>query len=224
MNLLQAAKERHSVRAYTDKRIEGEVKARLIQYIEQCNENSGLNIQLVLDEPNAFDCMLAHYGKFSGVNNYIALVGKRGHGLYEKCGYYGEKIVLFAQMLGLNTCWVGGSFSKGKTVCKVNKGEKLALVIAIGYGATSGKAHKSKKLQDVTVDVQNLPQWFINGVECSLLAPTALNQQKFKFSFNGKRVFAKSGRGVFVKTDLGIAKYHFEIGAGDTKFVWDNIK
>ena len=101
------------------------------------------------------------------------------------------------------------------------KGEKLALVIAIGYGKTQGKPHKSKKFTDVTEDIQNVPEWFVNGVECALLAPTALNQQKFKFSFNGKRVFAKSGKGVFVKTDLGIAKYHFEMGAGDVKFVWE---
>ena len=221
MDILQAVKERHSVRAYTDKRIEGEVKQKLLECIAECNKESGLNIQLVCDEPKAFDCMLAHYGKFSGVQNYIALVGKKDDDLYEKCGYYGEKLVLFAQMLGLNTCWVGASFSKVKTAYVLQKGEKLALVIAIGYGKTAGNPHKSKKLEEVTEDVQNLPEWFANGVQCALLAPTALNQQKFKFSFNGKRVFAKSGRGVFVKTDLGIAKYHFEIGAGDVKFTWE---
>ena len=65
------------------------------------------HIQLVTDEPKAFDGFMAHYGKFSGVKNYIALIGKKGPKLEETCGYYGGKgLVLLAQQLGLNSCWV----------------------------------------------------------------------------------------------------------------------
>ena len=46
-------------------------------------------------------CLL--YTSFSGVKNYIALIGKKSPNLEEACGYYGEKIVLRAQQLGLNT-------------------------------------------------------------------------------------------------------------------------
>lgn len=105
MDLLQAMKERHSVRSYANRPIERETKENLQNYIEECSKESGLHLQLVLDEPNAFDSFMAHYGKFSGVRNYILLAGKKNADLEERCGYYGEKIVLFAQMLGLNTCW-----------------------------------------------------------------------------------------------------------------------
>lgn len=220
MDLLEAAKARHSVRRYTDKPIEGEVKAQLEGFIADCNKKSGLSIQLVLDEPRAFDCLKARYGKFFGVKNYVALVGKNTRDLFEKCGYYGEMIVLYAQTLGLNTCWVGATFTKVKEAFKIEQGERLALVIAIGYGETQGKPHKGKKFDEVTNDVQNVPKWFVNGVKCALLAPTALNQQKFKFSVNGRNVYAKKGRGPFVKTDLGIVKYHFELGAGKENFEW----
>ena len=77
MDLLQAMRNRHSVRSYTNKPIEGEVKEKLSALIAQCNGESGLHIQLVLDEPNAFDSMMAHYGKFSGVRNYIVMAGKK---------------------------------------------------------------------------------------------------------------------------------------------------
>ena len=139
MDLLEAMKARHSVRRYTDQKIEGEVLNELQQVIKECNKDSGLNIQLCLNEPNAFTGMMARYGKFNNVKNYVALVGKKGDGLDEKCGYYGEKIVLKAQQLGLNTCWVAMSFSKGKSKdCIIlNPGEKLLMVIAIGYGETS---------------------------------------------------------------------------------------
>ena len=220
MDLLEAVKLRHSVRRYTDKPIDGEVRERREEYIAECNKRSGLSMQLVLDEPRAFDCLMARYGKFYGVKNYIALVGKNTRDLFEKCGYYGEKIVLYAQTLGLNTCWVGATFSNVKDAFSLGQGERLALVIAIGYGETQGKPHISKKFDEVTDDVQNVPGWFVDGVKCALLAPTALNQQKFKFSVNGRNVYAKKGRGPFVKTDLGIVKYHFELGAGKENFDW----
>ena len=92
MDVWQAMQERHSVRSYTDKPIEGEVKEKLAAKIAQCNAESGLHIQLVLDEPNAFDSAMAHYGKFSGVRNYIVMAGKKTAALEETCGYYGEKI------------------------------------------------------------------------------------------------------------------------------------
>ncbi len=64
--------------------------------IGQCNEQRGLHIQLVCDEPKAFSGFMARYGKFPGVSNYIARIGKKGADLEEKCGYYGEKLALKA--------------------------------------------------------------------------------------------------------------------------------
>lgn len=222
MDLLQSMKVRHSVRSYTNQPIEGKVKEDLLSFIAQCNKQSGLHIQLVLDEPNAFDTLIAHYGKFSGVRNYIALVGKKDTNLEEKCGYYGEKIVLYAQTLGLNTCWVALTYSKGKAVFELDKGEKLCLIIAIGYGTNEGVPHKSKSRKAViNGEPTKLPVWFIKGIDAALLAPTAMNQQKFVFSLKDNTVTAKAKIGFYSKIDLGIAKYHFELGAGTNNFQWE---
>lgn len=221
MNLLEAMKNRHSVRSYTDKKIEGDVKEQLLSYIKKCNEESGLNMQLVLDEEKAFDGFMAHYGKFSGVKNYIAVIGKKDSDLQEKCGYYGEKVVLEAQRLGLNTCWVAMTYSKIKTAFEVKQGEKLCLVITIGYGETQGVAHKSKPREKVMNVNGDVPEWFRNGVDAALLAPTAINQQKFTFGLNGNKVSAKAGLAFYSKIDLGIAKYNFELGAGVENFTWE---
>ena len=114
MDLLTAIEKRHSVRSYTDQPIEGEVLAKLKEEIIRCNDESGLRIQLVTNEPDAFNGILAHYGKFTGVRNYIVLVGKKGDKLQETAGYFGERVALFAQSLGLNTCWVALTYSKIK--------------------------------------------------------------------------------------------------------------
>lgn len=222
MDFNQAILERHSVRQYVDKPISDDIKVKLTKYVAQQNDESGLHIQAVFDEPRAFNSssFMADYGSFKNVTNYIALVGKKTADLDEKCGYYGEKIVLFAQMLGLNTCWVGMSYSKSKARFDIEKDKKLCLVIALGYGKNQGKPHKSKTYDAVAKSSVPAPDWFKNGIRAALLAPTAINQQKFKFYYDGKCVDAKAGIGFFSKVDLGIAKAHFEIGAGKENVVW----
>ena len=221
MNIHDAIKERHSVRRYANRPIEPEKLAELQLLIEQLNAESGLNMQLIVDDKKAFGSWLVHYGTFSGVSNYFALIGKDDGKLDEKVGFYGEQLVLRAQMLGLNTCWVGLTFKKNLARLNIGDGEKLRCVIALGYGQTQGKAHKTKQLEKVAQSIGPMPDWFHRGVEAALLAPTSLNQQKFMFILHeGNRVEALSGKGFFTKVDLGIVKYHFEIGAGKEHFEW----
>lgn len=220
MNITEAMAARHSVRRYQKKPLEAEVISAIQSEIADCNRESGLHIQLVTNEPKAFDCFMAHYGNFSRVTNYIAMIGKNDSELDEKCGYYGERLVLKAQQLGLNTCWVAMSYSKIKTAFEIHKGEKLCLVIALGYGETHGVSHKSKQISEVAKTDGEMLDWFKNGVEAALLAPTAMNQQKFLFTLSGNKVSVKSGMGFYTKVDLGIVKYHFEVGAGKENFEW----
>jgi len=220
MNIKEAMAARHSVRQYKKQPLTAEIVTALQAEVNACNQESGLHIQLVTDEPKAFDGFMAHYGKFSGVTNYLALIGKKRPDLEEKCGYYGERLVLKAQQLGLNTCWVAMTYSKIKTAFVVDSGEKLCIVIALGYGDTQGVPHKSKAVESVINATGQIPPWFQSGVEAALLAPTAMNQQKFIFSLNGSRVSVKPGLGFYSKIDMGIVKYHFEIGAGTQNFEW----
>lgn len=222
MTILEAMKVRHSVRSYKQTPIDAEIIRALQKEIDSCNGESGLHIQLVTDEEKAFAGMMAHYGKFSGVRNYIALIGKKSPALDEKAGYYGERLALFAQTLGLNTCWVAMTFSKGvtKSNCKLEKGEKIVCVLSLGYGETQGVAHKSKQMEQLCHAENPMPAWFRSGMEAALLAPTAMNQQKFLFTQKADTVKAESTGGFYSKVDLGIVKYHFAIGAGEENFRW----
>ena len=229
MTLQEAIVARHSVRQYTDKPIEAEKIQQLQDLIDKCNRDGGLHIQLVTDEPNAFSGGLAKYGKFSGISNYIAMICKKGEDV--KLGYYGEKVVLQAQILGLNTCWVGASYRKQPDRYKLESDETLVCVVSLGYGATQGAQHPQKRtIADVTEDRRSteqgkpLPEWFANGVKAALLAPTAVNQQKFVFILHdNQKVEAQKRFAIFAgyaPIDLGIAKCHFEIGAGKESFKW----
>ena len=204
MTIQDAIKARHSVRKYADKPLEMMKVATLRAELEKCNAESGLNIQLVLDEPKAFSTGMWKYGQFSGVKNYFVMAGKKTDDLDEKIGYYGEQLVLLAQTLGLNTCWVGLSFKKNREVVQIREGEKLRCVIALGYGATQGSGHKIKTLEKVarmcskdgkSMPCDVLPEWFKRGVETALLAPTSLNQQKFTFTLHEPVLDGKAREG-----------------------------
>lgn len=224
MTILEAIKTRHSVRSYQQNPIDTETIQTLQKEIDACNRESGLHIQLITGEEKAFGGMMAHYGKFSGVQNYIALIGKKSSRLDEQIGYYGERIALFAQTLGLNTCWVAMTFSKGvtKSNCRLEKGEKIVCVLSLGYGETQGVAHKSKPMEQLCHTDHPMPDWFRAGMEAALLAPTAMNQQKFLITQKSNIVKAESLGGFYSKVDLGIVKYHFEIGAGIENFQWED--
>ena len=212
MDTLRALELRHSVRSYTDKPLSADVLTALNDTIDTINRESGLHIQLVLDEPAAFSGFLASYGSFKNVKNYFALVAKKGRD--EDIGYYGQKLVLEAQKLGLNTCWVGGTFSRKKTAYEAGRGEKLYGIIPVGYGASQGHPHKSKPLNELANLSGDEPDWFLAGLEAAQLAPTATNQQSFKLSLKkGGKVELKMGRGAMIGVDEGILKYNFEVGA-----------
>lgn len=216
MDIFTAMKNRHSVRSYIDKAIDGETLAELSAEIDACNNEGELHIQLITNEPTAFEGMRAHYGKFSGVQNYIALVGRKSTNFDEKSGYYGQRIALKAQMLGLNTCWVALTFNKGaaKKAIAISKGEKLGCVLALGYGKTQGTAHNSKPMTALCKTTGNVPKWFEDGMEAAMLAPTAMNQQKFLLTYTEGKMAVNSTGGLYAQVDLGIVKYHTEIGSG----------
>lgn len=221
MTLQEAIRERHAVRSYTDRKIEPDKLETLRKIMDECNREGHLHIQLVVDDPKAFDSRLAHYGKFSGVSNYFALIGAKADDLDERLGYYGERLVLEAQTLGLNTCWVGLTFKKNPEALQINTGEKIRCVIALGYGTSQGVAHKVKPFEKVARAEGKVPQWFHDGVAAALLAPTAMNQQKFTLTLlDDAHVSARADLGFFSKVDLGIVKQNFEIGTGAHEFQW----
>lgn len=222
MNEMEAIQTRHSVRQYTGTVLSAAAVRELEKEIQWCSEKGHLHIELVKNAPEAFSGRLARYGRFENVHNYIVIAGTKSRDLEERAGYYGEKIVIKAQQLGLNTCWVGLTYSKGKLNAHLHPGEKVICVIAVGYGKNAGVPHKSKDLKDVILnrDGKDLPKWFLDGVRAALLAPTALNQQKFRFEYLPDGVRLQAGTGFYTHVDKGIAKYHFEKGAGNHVVTW----
>lgn len=195
-----------------------ELVEKLSARIKENNEKYNLAIKLMVNDDNAFSTFSKLF-LARGVKNYLILSGQDTPDLDEKLGYCGADIMLYAQTLGLNTWWVGSTFDR-KNVSKAADGNRVTGVIALGYGVTQGVPHKSKKPEDISSYNGEAPEWFKNGVAAALLSPTALNKQAFNIKGDGFKVSMTCKNGIFTGSDLGIAKYHFEAGAGKDNFEW----
>lgn len=223
MTETEAIYARHSVRKYSDIPLAEAVVASLQEEIHHLNNEGNLRMQLILNEKKAFSGFLS-YGIFSNVSNYILVIGKKSESLEYRAGYYSERLMLFAQKIGLCTCCVGMTYKKVTGTFEIADDEKIVVCIAIGYGQKDGyREHKIKSLEQVSNINNEYPEWFKNGVIAALRAPTAVNQQKFYFQYlpaDKVRPIRRKSIVGFTKVDLGIAMYNFEIGAGRQNFVW----
>lgn len=218
MSMREAMHERHTVRRYTDKAIPAETMEKLRGRIDDNNKKYDLAIRLMVDDTNAFNAAVKLV-LAKGVRNYFILAGRDVPDLDERLGYSSADLMLYAQTLGLNTWWVGGTFNRKKVSVMVPD-VKVIGVVAVGYGAVQGIPHKTKTSEKVSSYKGEMPDWFRSGVDAALLAPTALAKQAFFIRGEGRTVSITCGNGIFSGADRGLVKYHFELGAGRENFEW----
>ena len=219
MTMVEAARERHTVRSFLDQPLPKDAVDALATRADALNASHGTAIDLRVDDTEAFGTVLrAVLAK--GAKNYLVLAGEDAPDLEERLGHAGSDLMLFAQTLGLNSWWVGGTYSF-KRIERAYQGLRVAGgIIVVGYGATQGKPHRSKGAAEVSSYEGEAPEWFSKGVELALLAPTAINRQAFMLEGRGSEVTASYADGAFSGVDLGIVKHHFELGAGTDNFTW----
>ena len=215
----EAIRARHAVRNYTTKPLSPAVIDGLKEEIDQCNRLGQLHIQLVTENGEAFKSMIPLFGRFKKVKNYIALAAKKQDGFYAECGYYGARLMVKAQQAGLNSCWVTNTYNAKKCPVSLAPHEELVGVIAIGYGTTDGTQHKSKSMEKLCKPCSD--RWFIDGMNAAVLAPTGLNKQNFFIEASGNTVSIRpKDNRPMSQIDIGIVKYHFDVGAGRENFIW----
>lgn len=220
MTLLEAIKVRRSIRKYNGDPIREETRENIIKRCKKLGELSHIKFIPKFDVKGVFNPLVT-FGAFKNAYNYIAVIAPKDY-KEDTLGYFSEQLVLYLETLGIGSCFVGASYSRFDVKIKKNKDEKIFILIAFGlWDFTELKPRKSKKPTDVSNVTELSPNWFKEGVIAALLAPTALNQQKFYIELiNQNTVSIKSFPGPFSLLDKGIVKCNFEIAAGKDNFTW----
>ena len=214
-------RNRISHRRYLPQPLSDEERGTLERITEYYNRRTGLHISLVCQRDDVFTDHL------SSARNYFVLAGAANDPhLEEKCGYFGELIVLHTTALGLATCWVGGTYDRNTCLAHLGKGERLVCVIAVGHTASTTNHHtphrSTKSIQQLGTAPENAPDWFTTALEAVQLAPSAMNRQGVNFAWheNGRVTGHVTDNESFSMVDLGIAKLHFELGAHGGDWEW----
>lgn len=230
MDIIQAIEKRISCRAFTARQPDDETVRKLEQEIAAINDESGLHFQLYGPRENGTAIDMAPNMFASNPPYYAALVAQKDPIEEEKLGYFGERFVLFAEMLGLSTCWVASTYDHDTVRVDLAPAEVLHDVVPLGYAPEkipfrqrtirSAIRGRSKKLDDLyrgPVPLGQASEWVQACVDAVWKGPSAINEQPVVFvqdAIDGP-IRAELSR---VKTgmeycDLGIAKYHFQIVA-----------
>ena len=228
MITVETIRERHSVREYDGKPLAQAEFDALGAVVEECARESGLDIQLVGDNPEVFN-VIARFGLIRGCRTHVAFVVDDAKAsdatraaVDEAIGYWGQKIVLAAQDMGLNTCWCA-LCSRKKSRAVVAPGKRVRLVIAVGHGKTQGFPRKTKSVGALSsVECAKAPAWFAVAMEAAQLAPTAMNNQNFKITLlcDGKTVRIEAPQSGLNVIDEGIVRCNFEIAANEIGADW----
>lgn len=216
-DMYDAVWKRRSVRKYQERPIEKEKAEQLRASVASLNEASGLTMEFA-EEFESFRSVLTVM--FRNVRSAFVIKGKTDDpDLDEKCGYWGEQIVLEATALGLGTCWVAG-FNKRSRSLNAKDDETVVCVISAGYGAeaagpdTADVPHRKTKSVSDFLGGTDAPQWVTAALRSVQFAPTAMNSQKARFCYAGGELSVQIPRGRLTMVDLGITKLHFELAAG----------
>jgi len=237
MTLTEAIDARRSRRKYLADPIEPALRDQLEALAREYGEKANTRMEFVWDDGGAFNGLRKSYGLLTGVRNYAGLIAaKDDPAAAERLGYYGELLMLHAVTMGLGTCWVAGSFDRAACPFALSEGEKLWCTITVGpvrernsprenliYGITHRRTKAIEDMLDIPGMMgaaQTVPDWFMDGMRAVQKAPSGVNRQPVKFSYKDGVVKAcVEGKDWL---DLGIAKLHFELGAGRGTWEWGN--
>lgn len=241
MNAMEAIRQRRSVRTFDGQAL-GEEDARRILAQAQGVENP-YNIPITWRLLSAKNDGLST-PVIVGADTFIAGKLRPAPHAEEAFGYAFEKIVLFAQSLGVGSTWIAGTMDRAafERAMELEEGEIMPCVSPLGYAAEKMSLRESMMRKGVKADSRlAFETLFFHGsfdtplsasqagelaqaLEMVRLAPSAVNKQPWRVVIKDRAAhfYEKRNKGYvsasgwdLQKIDLGIALCHFELGLAD---------
>lgn len=241
-SVIDIIKERKSTRTYDGRALEDKDLERLNAFINEINKEIKIKARFKivsnLGTGKEESKKLGTYGFISGDNSYVIGIMDKGDNNALEFGYAFEKIILFATDLGIQTCWLGGTFSKEnfQEISGLNENEFIPIISPLGYKKEKQRvfetamraiigADKRKSWSELFFNKSMLPlnendeSEFKVPLEMVRLGPSASNKQPWRIikDENIYHFFVCRTKGYGVadydlqKNDIGIAKCHFDL-------------
>lgn len=238
-NITELIRDRRSVRAYDGRDMSTDDIEKLSSYMKNIENpyNIPVEFKLLHAKEQNLSCPVV-----SGTDLYVGAKVHRVPHMEEAYGYSFEKLVLYAQSLGIGTVWIGGTMNRAsfENAMDLNEDEIMPCVSPLGYTAKKMSLKESMMRKAVKAD-SRLPfgTLFFDGtfdvplteekagrlsepLEMVRLAPSAVNKQPWRvvidehaahFYLKRNSGFIKDATGDLQKIDVGIALCHFDLAS-----------
>ena len=237
MNTIDVIRSRRSVRTFDGRALTEDDVRKTMDFARKAGNPYGLPIEWkILDAKT--DGLSSPV--IVGTDTFIAGKMKRVAHAEEAFGYEFEKIVLYAQRLGIGTTWIAGTMNRGAFEKAMDLGpdEVMPCVSPLGYPARKMSLRETLMRKGVRADSRlDFDELFFDGsfdrplavhsagrlsdaLEAVRLAPSAVNKQPWRVVISdcNAHFYEKPGRGYvgengwdLQKIDLGIAICHFDM-------------
>lgn len=228
MDIIQAIKERRSVRSYNHKPLSPDMIAKLQNIIDESYSLFGGNVSIRLKNFDLKgDFKPSTYGVIKGASDFFLMAIGDGEESDLTAGFRFEQIVLKAWQLGLGTCWIAGTYKgsqfdrdeswpEGETlkiICPVGVPEKqrfMEKVMRFTVGSNNRKPFSDLFFEDNFKKSLNPENKFAEPLEMLRLAPSSTNSQPWRVLVDGSKVmFYYKPKYPITVIDCGIGICHF---------------
>ncbi|MBR6050511.1 MAG: nitroreductase [Clostridia bacterium] len=240
MTILDTIKNRRSVRTFEGIALRSDDAQKIIGFAEKVENPYDIPIEWKLLDAKK-------HGLSSpvivGTDTYIAGKMRRVPHAEEAFGYTFEKVVLFAENIGVGTTWIAGTMNREafEKAMATSDGEVMPCVSPLGYPAQKMSLRESMMRKGIKADSRlSFCEVFFDGsfekplteeaagklvgaFEAVRLAPSAVNKQPWRIVLCGGKAhfYEKRSRGFddgewdIQKIDMGIALSHFELALNE---------
>ncbi len=239
MKGMELVRHRRSVRTFDGNPLRPEDAEKILRFAESIETPYGIPVTWKL-------LSAKEYGLSSpviaGTDTYIAGKVRRQPHAEEAFGFAFEKLVLYAESLGLGTTLIAGTMNRPafEKAMQLNADEVMPCVSPLGYPAKKMSLRETLMRKGVRADSrmefselffdrsfdkplsESTP--FRDALEMVRWAPSAVNKQPWRVVVDGKlaHFYEKKSKGYvdasgwdLQKIDLGIALYHFAYGSDE---------
>ena len=233
-NVEQAVRDRRSVRSYDERPLSPADREKLCTYMKNIENPYGLPVELRLLEGMSSPVVV-------GSSLFVAGKLKKGPHHSEAFGYAFEKLVLYAQSLGIGTVWIGGTMDRAdfEKAVELAADEVMPCVSPLGYPAKKMSLRETMMRKGVKADERMAFEKLVfdgdlshpmtkaaagalaRPLEAVVLAPSAVNKQPWRMVVCGDTVhfYIRRAKGFnpgdldMQMVDMGIALCHFDLVA-----------
>lgn len=249
-NITELIKARRSVRTYDGRAVEESTREQLCSFAQDIRNPFNIPVEFkFLDaKKDGLSCPVV-----SGTELYAAGKIKNLPDANVAFGYSFEEFVLYAQLLGLGTVWLGGTMNRTafEQAMALSEDEMMPCATPIGYTAKKMTMRESMMRKAIKAD-ERMPfeELFFDGsfdtpltkekadkfakpLEMVRLAPSAVNKQPWRvvvvdntahFYLKRSKGFGHEGKLDMQMIDMGIALCHFALTAKEKKLSAEFVK